>query len=118
MTTFSKVVLSGSTNGKQIKVTGTTTGTSVVVHTAGTGTPNSDEIWIYATNNSTADVNLTIEWGAAASPDDLIQMSIPSKQGLYLLIPGLVLNNGLPVKAWAATANVISLSGWVNRITA
>lgn len=117
MATYSKLVLSGSTNGKQIKVAATAT-PGTTIHTAGAGTTNADEIWIYATNNHTAAVVLSIEWGGVASPDDLIQMSIPSKTGLYLLVPGLVLNNGLVVKAFAATANVISISGWVNRITA
>jgi hypothetical protein len=117
MATYSKVILSGSTNGKQIKVAATST-PGTTIHTAGAGTTNADEIWLYVTNNHTASVAVTIEWGGTASPDDLIQMSIPSKTGLYLLVPGLVLNNSLVVKVFAATTNVICVSGWVNRITA
>jgi len=64
-----------------------------------------------------ATVNLTIEWGGTSSPDDLVQMAIPAKQGIYLVIPGWVLQNSLVVKAFAGTTNVISLGGWVNRIT-
>ena len=114
---YSKLKLSGSTDGKQIKIAATAT-PGTTIHTAVTGTTNFDEVWIYVTNNHTAAVVLTIEWGGNASPDDLIQMSIPAKTGLYLIIPGLVLNNGSIVKAFAGSANVLSISGWVNRITA
>ena len=117
MATYSKVVLSGSTNGKQIKVAETST-PGTTIHTAGAGTTNADEIWLYVTNNHTASVTVTIEWGGTASPDDLMQMSIPSKTGLYLLVPGLVLNNSLVVKVFSDTTNVLCVSGWVNRITA
>lgn len=117
MATFNKVKLSGSTAGKQIKVAATST-PGTTIHTAGSGTTNWDEVWIYVTNNHTAAVALTIEWGGTASPDDLIQMSIPSKTGLYLIIPGLILNDSSVIKAFAATTNVLNISGWVNRITA
>ena len=108
--------LSASTDGKQIKVAATATA-GTTIHTAVTGTTDYDEIWIYATNNHTSAVNLTIEWGGTTSVDDLIQLSVPSKTGLYLIIPGLVLQNGAVVRAFAGTTNVICISGWVNRIT-
>lgn len=117
MATFSKIKLSGSTDGKQIKV-GATSTPGTTIHTAVTGTTNYDEIWLYVTNSSVSSVSLTIEWGGSVSPDDLIQMSIPSKTGLYLIIPGLVLHNGAVVKSFASVTNVINVSGWVNRITA
>lgn len=115
MSTFSKLALSGSTNGKQILVAATST-PGTTIHTAVSGSSDFDEIWIYATNNHTASVNLTLEWGGTTSPNDLIQMAIPSKTGSYLLVPGLVLQNGLIVRAFAGVTNVVSVSGWVNRI--
>lgn len=111
-----KIFLSGSSNGKNIKVTGTTTGTSVVVHTAISGTNNFDEVFIYAVNTSSASVELTIEWGDVTSPDDLVIATILPKEGLYLIIPGLVLGNGNIVTAFAGSANVINISGYVQRI--
>ena len=33
-----------------------------------------------------------------------------------MVVPGLVLTNSLVVKAFAATANVILINGYVNRI--
>lgn len=117
MATFSKIKLSGSTDGKQIKI-GAITTPGTTVHTGVSGTTDYDEVWIYATNNHTSSLALTIEWGGTVSPDDLIQMSIPAKTGLYLLIPGLVIQNGGVIRAYAGTTNLISVSGWVNRITA
>jgi hypothetical protein len=62
---------------------------------------------------------LTIEWGGVASPDDLIEYTVKAENGLYLIIPGLILKGNataLVVRAFAATANVISISGYVNVI--
>jgi hypothetical protein len=116
MATYSKLKLSGSTNGRQIKLAATST-PGTLIHTAVAGTVDMDEVWLYVTNNHTASLSLTIEFGGTASPDDLIQMSIPSKQGLYLIVPGFLLNNGLVIRAFAQTANLLCISGWVNRIT-
>jgi hypothetical protein len=35
---------------------------------------------------------------------------------MFFVVPGFILQNGLTVKAFAGTANVISIGGWVNRI--
>lgn len=117
MATYTKRVLSGSTDGKQILITATTS-SGTTVHTAVTGTSDIDEVWLYATNNDSSAVSLTLLWGGSTSPNDYIQMSIPSKTGLYLIVPGLVLQNSNVIKAFANTGSVISISGWVNRITA
>ena len=113
--TPTKEFLSGSTNGKQIKIVATAT-PGTLLHTAVTGTVNKDEIYLYVTNNHTAAVNLTIEWGGVASPDDLIQQSIPPKSGKYLIVPGECLNNALVTRAFASVANVLCIGGWANRI--
>jgi hypothetical protein len=120
MATFTKQELSGSTDGRGIKVTGTATGAAVTVHTAqsGTGDNNYDEVFIYANNSSTAAILVTIEFGGTTDPDDLIEVSVPAQQGLMLIVPGLVLQNSLVVKSWASVANQISLFGFVNKVTA
>ena len=118
MATYSKHLLSGSTNGKNISVTGNATGSAVTVHTAISGTSNLDEIWLYATNTSGTARVLTIEFGGTTDQDDLIELEIAADSGMTLIIPGLLLQNSLLVKAWAASANVINLNGYVNRITA
>lgn len=117
MATYSKIKLSGSTNGRPIKVTQTATAGDTI-HTAVTGTSDYDEIWLYAMNSDTSDRKLTIEWGGTTAPDDLIEVTIPAENGLVLVAPGLLLQNALVVKAFAAAANVITIHGFVNRITA
>ena len=117
MATFSKRLLSGSTDGKAVKVTGTGTGSTVTVHTAVTGTTNLDEIWIYANNTSASSVKLTLEWGTATAADGNIELSVAAESGLVLVTAGLLLQNSLVVKAFAGTADVILLHGYVNRIT-
>jgi hypothetical protein len=71
---------------------------------------------LYAINTHTADVLLTIEWGEATAPDGNILVTIPFKGGYKQVIPGLLLQNNLVVKAFAGTANVILINGHVNRI--
>ena len=117
MATYSKVLLSGCTNGKQIKVAATATA-GTTIHTATSGTSNLDEIWLYAVNSSSSSVKLTIEWGEATAPDGNIEVTVPAEDGYMLVAPGLLLQNSLVVKAFAGTANVILINGYVNRITA
>ena len=120
MATFTKAKLSGSTDGLGIKVTGTGTGSTVTVHTAVAGTTAGvfDEIWVYANNTSSSAVKLTLEWGTATAADGNIELTIAAESGLVLVVPGLILQNGMVVKAFAATADVILLTGYVNAITA
>ena len=116
MATFSKQLLSGSTNGKAIKVAATATA-GTTIHTAVSGTASFDEVWLYAHNSSSASVKLTLEWGEATAPDGNIEINIGAEgTGLVLVSPGILLQNSLVIKAFAATANVITLTGYVNRI--
>ena len=120
MATYSKIALSGSTDGKQIKVAATAT-PGTTIHTGSSTASTFDEIWLYAVNTDTTDRKLTIEWGGTAAPDDLIEFTVKAENGLYLIVPGLVIKGNatpLVVRAFAATTNVICISGYVNRITA
>jgi hypothetical protein len=110
--------LSGSTDGKAIKVVQTATAGDTV-HTAVAGTTDGtyDEIWLWAYNGHTAAVTLTIEFGGATVPDQTIVLTIDFKNGLIPIIPGLILQNGMVVKAFASVANVVTIIGFVNRIT-
>ena len=110
--------LSGSTDGKAIKVTQTATaGDTIHTAVAGTTAGTFDEIWLWAYNGHTADVTLTIEFGGATVPDQNIVMTIPFKAGLIPVVPGFLLQNGMVVKAFASVANVVTLNGFVNAIT-
>jgi hypothetical protein len=118
MSTAKKRLLSGSTDGKAIKVVATATaGTTIHTAVAGTTAGTYDEIWLWAYNGNTADVTLTLEFGGATVPDQNIIINIPFKSGLIPLVPGLILQNSMVIKAFAATANVITIIGFVNTIT-
>lgn len=117
MATFAKVKLSGSTDGKQIKVAATGT-PGTLIHTAVTGTTNWDEVYLWASNKGAADQAVTIEFGGVGSPDDLMTVTVPASGGYVLLVPGLILQNANVIRAFAASANEVLIVGFVNRITA
>lgn len=117
MATFSKIALSGSTDGRMIKVAQTATA-GTTLHTGSSTATTFDEIWLYAVNSSASSVKLTLEWGEATAPDGNIELTVTAESGLVLVTAGLLLQNSLVVKAFAGTANVILLHGYVNRITA
>lgn len=115
MVAYTKLKLSNSIDGSLIKVVATgTPGTAI--HTS-VALGSLDEIHLWAMNTDASAKKLTIEWGGVAAPDDLIEFTVPAEDGLYLIVPGLILTNGLLVKAFAESANVLLIGGFVNRIT-
>lgn len=114
------VPFSASTQGKPVKVVATSTA-GTTIHVTGTSATNIDRLYMFAYNGHTADVLLTIEFGGVTVPDQNIVLTVPFKTGLVLVVDGLpLLGNGsvgLTVGAFAATANVITISGYVLRIT-
>jgi len=114
MATFTKVLLSDSTNGKEIQIAATAT-PGTAIHTAVNSTSSIDEIWLYATNTSASDVVLTIEYGGTGVANNIV-VTIPKQAGLTLVLPGLLLNNAQVLAAFAGTTNVINVVGYVNRI--
>jgi uncharacterized membrane protein YjjP (DUF1212 family) len=90
MATFTKKILSGSTDGKAVKVAATATA-GTTIHTGSATATTIDEIWLYAVNSSGSAVKLTLEWGEATAPDGNIELSVAAESGLVLLVPGLTL---------------------------
>jgi hypothetical protein len=115
--TFSKLELSGSTDGKQIKIAATSS-PGTAIHTATSSTTTGyDEVWLWAVNSDTVTRLLTVQWGGTTAPDDSIACQIPPTGALpVLIVPGLILQNSLLVKAFCATTNVVMLGGYVNRV--
>lgn len=119
MAKVAKARLSGSTDGRQIKVTATATpGTLIHTAVAGTTAGTFDEIWMYAHNTDSVDRVIVVELGGVTNPDDRIVVSIPFQQGRFLVLDGAILQNGTVLRVFCATANVINISGSVNAITA
>lgn len=111
---LTKLILSGSTNGRGIKVVATST-LGTTIHTA--HATALDEVWLWAYNSHTADVALTIERGGVTDPDDHIVFTVPFDDGLYQVVPGLLLTGSVVLTAFAGTANIIGIHGYVNRYT-
>ena len=118
MATAVKRKLSGSTNGRGIKVVATSTlGTTIHTAVAGTTAGTFDEVWLWAYNSDTVARLLTIEFGGVTVPDDNIKVTVTAQTGLMLVVPGLILQNAVVVTAFAAAANVVTIQGFVNSIT-
>ena len=118
MAVFSKSILSGSTDGRGILVAATAT-PGTLIHTGPTVATSLDEIWLYAKNTSASAVKLTVEWGGVTAPNDHIEFTVPAESGLYLITPGLLIKGNataLIVRAFAATTNVVTVHGYVNKI--
>ena len=75
-------------------------------------------MWLYACNTDSSDRKLTIEWGGVTAPDDLTEITVEAESGWTLIVPGLLIQNGLVIQAFCAAANVVMVNGYVNRITA
>lgn len=119
MPTYTKQLLSGSTNGKNILVTGTGTATGVVVHTAPAGTNSLDEVFLYAHNLGVAAFVVTVGWGGTVYPNDFNVVNLSNGQGRTLIEDGRLLQNGLSVIAYTTSAgtNLVVMDGFVNRIS-
>ena len=122
MATFTKLALqpAGTTgDGLGILVVATATA-GTAIHTASTTATTIDELWLYAYNDHSSSVVLTLEYGGVTSPKDVIKSTLASQAGLVLICAGLVIQGNATakvVRAFAATASQVSLFGYVNRIT-
>ena len=112
-TTFSKVIPSGfGATGVPLTVTDTAT-LGEEVHTA--HATSYDELWLWATNETTTSVVLTLEWGGATEPQ---VTTIPPKGSPPLQLAfGWILTGSDVLTAFADTASAVTIHGYVNRIT-
>lgn len=115
MPTFSKLPLTGSTNGKGVLITSVTS-PGTLLHTAVSGSASFDEVWLYAMNTASSTVSLDVQYGGTATAD-LIEINIPGESGLVLVVPGLYLNNSLEIRGFTTSASTITMHGYVNRVT-
>lgn len=117
MATYSRQLLSASTNGKPIAVAATTS-PGTTIHTAVSGTTSYDEVYFWVSNVTSSAATLTVQWGGTTdTADDMVyNYSIPANSPPIPIATGQVLQNGLLVKAWSGTANALNITGYVNRI--
>ena len=120
--TYSRHPFSGSTDGRPIEVAAIgSLGTTIhVVQSAATDAR--EEVHLYANNRATgatATMPLTIEFGGTATTDHIIT-HLPSRDGLYLIIPGISLTATTSIVRAFTTGtatDAITIAGWVNRAT-
>lgn len=120
MATYTKELLSQSINGRAIMVTATESPPQLV-HTTLSSNTYTDEIWIYASNNSTNDSNLTLYWGTSSISDIILTTNIEAYAGAILIIPGFILqgdgSDSNRIFATTTIASAIDIIGYVNRIS-
>jgi hypothetical protein len=121
MATYSKIPLSQSSNGKAIMVT-LSSAPGSLIHSTGISSANIDEVWLYASNISTADTLLTLYWGSSASSDIASVINIQAYAGPVLISPGLILrgddSSSSTIYTTVQQPSAVEIVGYVNRITA
>lgn len=117
MPTYSKQLLSGSTNGKGIFVTANGTASPTLLHTAPAGTTSLDEVYLYACNMAPSNGTVAILWGGTVFPDDITATTVTQNSGRNLLVDGRLINNGLSITVYSNGTGMV-MDGFVNRITA
>lgn len=116
MATYSKELLSGSTDGRGILVSTASPidGTDTTIHT----TPAASEpdlVTLFVYNDDVEERELHIKWGGTTDP--FIQ-PIAARSGLSLVTADLPLQNSEVITASASAVNVLTIYGYVNRVTA
>tara|TARA_R100000353_G_scaffold35263_1_gene28049 strand:+ start:2346 stop:2729 length:384 start_codon:yes stop_codon:yes gene_type:complete len=127
MAVYEKLNLSpGGTegDGNPIQITDAT-GNGSFIHDTSNDETKQDELWLWATNIHTSDVQVTLHVGylnsgSAAATEQMI-VTLPSKSGWTLILQGIPLRSSgstpRRVAAIAGTANVVNVVGYVNRIS-
>lgn len=117
--TYSRQIFSGSSNGLPIEVSAVSS-PGTTIHTVGaTATSAREEIILYMTNGATVDQPVTVELGGTSTKDH-IKATIPSRQGLQLMVPGISLTaTSSIVRAFSTgtATETLRACGWVNRAT-
>ena len=117
MATIAKELLSADTLAGESSVLIVATATAgTAIHTVGSGTDNIDEVWLWANNNHTSAVTLSIEWGNVTA-NRLVKVALQPNE-TALIVPGWIAQESNAIAAFASVASVINVHGFVNRITA
>ena len=116
MAVWSAAELSGSTDGRPVAISATSS-PGTTVHTAATATQVTDWLYCYAANTATAARILTLEYGGTASSDQII-VSIPAQDGHYKVMDGMPIKNSLLLRGFATAGTGLAVAGYRNRASA
>lgn len=113
---YARLLLSGSTSGRQIPVVATST-PGTLVHTAVAGAASFDEVFLWAANVTAAARTLTVQWGGVSDPGDHLvkTVTLPPYSTRNLISMGEVLNGGLEIRAFCDSASGVNVGGFVLR---
>lgn len=115
--TYSKQILSGSTNGRMIEVNASASPGTTVHTVQATATTSREEVYLSAMNSATANAIVTIEWGGTGTADQIVDTIAPNS-GLRLLVNGISLTaTSSIVRAFATATGLLRVIGHVNRVT-
>jgi hypothetical protein len=119
MATYSKAILNGAPfSGGVLNVTATS-GVQEV-HSNIEGVSALDEVWLYASNNSGADVLLTVYMNGSSLPQVVFRGVIEAYAGNVLVLAGILLQGIVSdtsiINTNAGTSGAINLFGYVNKI--
>jgi len=115
---WSKIALSGSTDGQGVAVSGATPSTGTVIHTAVAGAAGSmDEVVLYAYNTVTTAVEALVAIGPTTATGSRYTHTLAAAAlgGLQPIMPGLVVRNSKTVVCYATADATWNVFGWVNR---
>ena len=110
---ITKIKPSASTDGRPVKIAATATAGTTFHAAHATAL---DEIYMYLSNTDTVDRSVTVEFGGVTDPDDHLVFIVPAGETI-LAIAGIPVTGSVSVAAFADAANVVTMSGYVNRIS-
>ena len=71
-----------------------------------------DELYLWATNYSTADTTLSIYLGESS---ESLRVTVQSREGLLLVLPGLPMGGGFQLGALAGDNSAVKVFGFAHR---
>lgn len=118
--TYSRQLLSGSTNGRPIGISSTSSPGTTLHTVQATATAAREEVFLYAAHNATATSTtrlLTLELGGTATTDNVV-INVGGGEGIWAVLPGVSFTaTSSIIRAFATGAGEFNIMGWVNRAT-
>ncbi len=107
------IALSGGANGVPVAVAATTSpGTTIHTATSIATANYFHKLWVWFNNIDTVARTISVQWGGVANLNYIVlDYVLPPKSKNMLIVDGLILQNGLLLKAHASAANIINASG-------
>jgi hypothetical protein len=122
MATYSKVLLSGSPQGRPIPI-GQVLSPGTILHTTEASASVIDEVTLFVVNTSITDQDVVVEVVGTTANQDLIIQKVPAHTGLMLLTAGLPITGtggaGNTIRAFnnGGAPGALNIVGFVNRYT-